>query len=153
MEISLQRGQHLQTVVHRADLRKWWIISGGVCLYSVPRERAYTHSLDYLIHCWIKWEVNAVTFSSTRSWTHSSQMCTVHKSGQLSVLHVFCPDFRLTMSAVEGQSTWLNIRTVRLLQGCKGDVQLCCSQDRFAPETIQLLLCSDAQFKVRLDWA
>lgn len=59
MEMSLQRGQHLQMVVHTADLRNWWIISGGVWLYSVPRERAYTPSLDYLTHCWQKWEVSA----------------------------------------------------------------------------------------------
>ena len=55
------------------------------------------------------------------------------------------------MSAMEGQSTWLNIRTVRLLQGCTGDMQLCCSRDKFAPETIQLLLCRGAQIKVGLD--
>lgn len=55
------------------------------------------------------------------------------------------------MSAMEGQSTWLYIRTVRLLQGCTEDMHLCCSQDRFAPETIQLLLCRGAQIKVGLD--
>jgi len=55
--------------------------------------------------------------------------------------------YRFTMSEMEGQSTWLNRRTARLLQGRTGDMQLCCSQDRFAPETIQLLLCRGTQMK------
>lgn len=66
MEMTLQGGQYLQMVVYTADLKKcesskWFydsVIFWGVCLYSVPRERAYTCSLDYLTHCWLKWEVN-----------------------------------------------------------------------------------------------
>lgn len=72
-----------------------------------------------------------MTFSRARSWTHSFQACSVHKTGRLSVLWVICPDFRLTVSAMEGQSTRLNVKTVSLLQGCTGNLQVC-SRDNTA---------------------
>lgn len=71
-----------------------------------------------------------------RSWTCSSQAWAVHKTEQLSVFRVFCPDAMLAMPVMGKHSTWLNMKTVRFLQGCTGDVQLYCTQDRSSPETI-----------------
>lgn len=57
MEMSLQRGQYLQMVVYTADLKKC-DSSFGVSVSIQYLERAYTCSLDYLTHCWLKREVN-----------------------------------------------------------------------------------------------
>lgn len=56
-----------------------------------------------------------------------------------------CPDFGLNMPVMEGLCPWLSTRTVRLLQGCVRDMQLCCSQVRFASEIIQLVLACTEQ--------
>lgn len=81
--------------------------------------------------------------NQARSWTRSSQAWAVHKTEQLSVFCVFCPDAMLAMPVMGKHSTWLNMKTVRFLQGCTGDVQLYCTQDRSSPETIRVWGCTD----------
>lgn len=46
-------------LVHTEGLRKWWVISGGVCLFSLPREGACLYISFILPDSLLaKWEAN-----------------------------------------------------------------------------------------------